>query len=70
MVRLKHSLALVFASINPYFNSTMVRLKQNTKVIKSNCRFIFQFHNGSIKTSIQQNYQNAPQKISIPQWFD
>ena len=52
------------------FNPTMVRLKLITSKYLSCKVFLFQSHNGSIKTQIYFPVNLLPFLISIPQWFD
>ena len=68
MVRLKQLQQFQSYQSLSNFNSIMVRLKQFMQ--NTNATFnAFQFHYGTIKTSMLKN-EIAAGKISIPLWYD
>ena len=69
MVRLKDDELLTNIHVDDGFNSTMVRLKAVSLSIALS-QHSFQFHNGSIKRKVYEEYLEAEQEVSIPQWFD
>ena len=52
MVRLKGLLSRRSAHVRTYFNSTMVRLKEELYANENEDKILFQFHYGSIKSTI------------------
>ena len=67
--RLKVFQPLPFLVLHCYFNSTMVRLKDQAAEGEIPT-ITFQFHYGTIKRGNQKAAQGACYYISIPLWYD
>ena len=65
---IKSSVPVWSSSKSSYFNSTMVRLKDN-KTIYYRILSVFQFHYGTIKSE-QTVLHGYVLRISIPLWYD
>ena len=52
------------------FNSTMVRLKAKDKDSNRLLHNVFQFHYGTIKSTLETGETTKKGRISIPLWYD